>query len=407
MDIKTFQKESYVFMIDSSSRNKDIFPESNQYSIEFNSPFLNVCAMEILRAHIPRSEYNIDDANNVLEYTLDSNPFVYQLTIEPGDYSLPRLVSYLNERLLGGLSIATLTNPYNVSNKVFFNRQAPFSVLPSTFCEALGMTFLVRTESRVESGLLQDTVLDTTRETIVQTATVQTGASIQQSFEATVSGLLKEIRIVSSVPSTSPARDIQASMSVKDTQGALIGQQQWSPGLTDTVVFDSSISVVEGQPYTIDISVTYGSVSITIVDSGLQDALDSNGQSLGGSLSLVATVDTQPHALISDSLVDLTGFNTTVFIRCKEIEQVVFRERFGETTIHSGMGYVKMDTLSTNTTNLDYFQAFPPRELSLPLARLKRLSFSLETRRGMLYNTRKLDHQIVCRLTYYKAPASM
>ena len=400
MDIKTFQKESYVFMVDSSSRNKDVFPDSNQYSIEFNSPFLNVCALEVLRAHIPRSEYNIDHANNVLEYTLDSNPFVYELTIEPGDYSLPRLVTYLNERLLGGLSIAALTAPYNVSNKVYFSRNGSFSILPSTFCEALGMTFLTTTESKVVTGLLTDTIVDSTRGTDITSVTLQTGGSTTQQFEANASGLLKEIRVTSSVPLGSSARGAQASVDV--TVGGVVTQQKWSPGLTDAVVFETPVSVVAGQSYTVEISVTQGPVILDVVS----DSTIPNAAGLSGSLSMQVEIDAQPHAVISDSLVDLTGYNNTVFIRCKEIEQVVFRERFGETTIHSGMGYVKMDTLSTNTTNLDYFQAFPPRELSLPLARLKRLSFSLETRQGLPYNTRKLDHQIVCRITYYKAPAS-
>lgn len=404
MDLKGFQKESYVFMIDSASRNRSVFPASDAYTIEFNSPFLNVCSLEILRAHIPRSEYNIDVANNVFQYTLDDNAFVYRIVVDPGDYSLPRLVSYLNERLLGGLTITTLTNPYSVSNKIYLARQAgSFTILPSPFSEALGMSFVTETAGAVKKDLSIETVIDTTRDTIAETFTLQNG-TLAQRFESDTTGLLRRIRILSF--SSGKARDCLALVTIKDDQGASLGEQQWSPGLTDTVTFEADISLVSGSSYTMELSVMQGSLQASLVSDSILQVAELSGQPLGGSLGISLDVDLLPYALVSDSLVDLTGFNNTVFIRCKEIEQVVFRERFGETKIHSGMGYVKLDSLSTNTTNLDYFQPFPPRQLSLPLARLKRLSFSLETREGVPYNTRGLDHQLVCRITYYKAPAS-
>jgi hypothetical protein len=410
MDITKFQKETYVFMVDSSSRSRDAFPQSNTYSVEFNAPFLNVCALEVLRAHVPRSEYNIDEANNVLEYTLDDNQFVYRLTIEPGDYSLPRLISYLNERLLGGMTIAPLTTPYNVSNKIYFQRNRQFSILPSRFREALGLSSQQKAHSESMGGLVLEPAVDTTRDTLGDTIDVTGGKSVAQTFESTATGRLKEIRFmyVRNDEGEDSRGDTQATVTVRNAQGDAIDQGLWLPGVTDAVSFDGTTSIDSGQSYTVDVSVASGTVKFsTVVGSTMPSAAidPSEPSQPSGPLGMSVQIDIEPHALVSDSLVDLTGYNDVVFIRCKEIEQVVFRERFGETNIHSGMGYVKFDTLSNNTSNLDYFQPFPPRELSLPLARLKRISFALETREGMLYNTRGLDHQIVCRITYYKAPS--
>jgi hypothetical protein len=275
MEVTKFPKESYVFMVDSSNRNKSIYPNSNQYTIEFNTPFHNVIAFEVLRCHLQRSEYNIDEANNTFEYKCEykmesencvKDGLVRTITIPPGDYNLPRLIGYLNEHLTGGITIQATTIPYNLSDKVTFTRDAcndnTFHIIPNPCSLALGFHSM-----------------------------------------------------------------------------------------------------------------------LTSHDTG--DGV---------------------HELTSDGRVDLTGYNNIVFIRCKEIEQLVFRERFNEQHIHSGMGYVRLASTSTNEETLNFYEPFPARELALPLPRLKRISFALETTRGELYNTRGLNHQIVCRVTYHKPP---
>lgn len=281
-DITKFPKESYVFLVDSSNRNKTIYPNSNQYTIEFNTPFHHVIAFEVLRCHLQRSEYNIDEGNNVFEYICDyklipdpqdpqkeitvKDGMTRTIIIPPGDYNLPRLIGYLNDQLTGGIQIQATTTPYNLSDKVTFTRD------------------------------------------------------------------------------------------VCDNNGFRIVNNPFSLAMGFHTVLTSD-DVGEGR-----------------------------------------------HELTSDGRVDLTGYNNIVFIRCKEIEQLVFRERFNESHIHSGMGYVRLATTSTNEETLNFFEPFPARELSLPLPRLKRISFALETTRGELYNTRGLNHQILCRVTYHKPP---
>ena len=66
-------KQNYTFLIDSTDRDRDKFPNPNKYVVEFTVPFKNVIGMEIIDASIPRTMYNIDVENNLLYYYLGAN----------------------------------------------------------------------------------------------------------------------------------------------------------------------------------------------------------------------------------------------------------------------------------------------------------------------------------------------
>lgn len=61
-------KQSYTFLIDSNERDRNVYPNPNNYTIEFSTPFKNVIGMEIIDASIPRTMYNIDVENNTMYY---------------------------------------------------------------------------------------------------------------------------------------------------------------------------------------------------------------------------------------------------------------------------------------------------------------------------------------------------
>jgi hypothetical protein len=66
-------KQNYTFLIDSTDRDRDKFPNPNKYVVEFTVPFKNVIGMEIIDASIPRTMYNIDIENNLIYYYLGTN----------------------------------------------------------------------------------------------------------------------------------------------------------------------------------------------------------------------------------------------------------------------------------------------------------------------------------------------
>ena len=66
-------KQNYTFLIDSTDRDRDKFPNPNKYVVEFTVPFKNVIGMEIIDASIPRTMYNIDVENNSIHYYLGTD----------------------------------------------------------------------------------------------------------------------------------------------------------------------------------------------------------------------------------------------------------------------------------------------------------------------------------------------
>jgi hypothetical protein len=61
-------KQAYTFIIDSSDRDRNIYPNPNNYVIDFSTPFKNVIGMEIIDASIPRAMYTVDVDNNEIYY---------------------------------------------------------------------------------------------------------------------------------------------------------------------------------------------------------------------------------------------------------------------------------------------------------------------------------------------------
>jgi hypothetical protein len=66
-------KQTYTFLIDSSSRDRTIFPDPNNYVVEFSTPFRNIIGMEIIDASIPRTMYNVDIENNSIYYYIGTD----------------------------------------------------------------------------------------------------------------------------------------------------------------------------------------------------------------------------------------------------------------------------------------------------------------------------------------------
>lgn len=67
--IENSEKDSITFFIDSSSRNKNYYPDPASYVVEFSEPIKNVYGIEVLDASIPVSMYNIDYYNNIYAFS--------------------------------------------------------------------------------------------------------------------------------------------------------------------------------------------------------------------------------------------------------------------------------------------------------------------------------------------------
>lgn len=150
-------KQSYVFLVDSTERDRSVHPNPSSYIVQFTQPFTAVIGLEVLDASIPRTMYNIDTYNNTIVFcihsAIGSPPDSYVTAeLEPGDYSIQTLILALNSVLkcdVGGkvMSITAdhLSNPPELKNKLVFHCPYPFvfDMQKSTIAESLGFDLFV------------------------------------------------------------------------------------------------------------------------------------------------------------------------------------------------------------------------------------------------------------------------
>ena len=159
-------KQSYTFLVDSSGRDRRLFPEPNEYNVDFTVPFQNVIGMEVLDVSIPKTMYNIDYNNNRLYYYIaeteeenvvpilkndkgediyDESVFSY-IEVEPGDYTSNTFIDKLYSIFLSkqiDINFAAVSNPTELTNLIYFWSRKPFilDMHRSTLAEVLGFDY--------------------------------------------------------------------------------------------------------------------------------------------------------------------------------------------------------------------------------------------------------------------------
>jgi hypothetical protein len=139
----TAVEQSFLFVIDSATRDKASYPTPSEYYIPFPMPFRNVFAVDLIDATIPRTEYSIEMGSNVLCYAPGSwaryedarlAGTLVAVTIQPGDYNTPQLISALNDALNAEalktshvpLVVEAVGDPVDITNSIRFVRPEPF-----------------------------------------------------------------------------------------------------------------------------------------------------------------------------------------------------------------------------------------------------------------------------------------
>ena len=88
-------EESYMFFVDSRSRDHAKWPTPQEYEVHFGTPFKNVYSLSILDASIPRTQYNVDNHNNTLTYAMNMES-AKTIDIPIGDYNDESLIEVIN-----------------------------------------------------------------------------------------------------------------------------------------------------------------------------------------------------------------------------------------------------------------------------------------------------------------------
>lgn len=478
--LKSAKEESYLFVVDSRLRDSSVHPTPSEYEIEFASPFRNVFGLDLIDATIARTEYIVESNANSLDFIMGAptdltgetgsawnlgewvtaSPAPRRtVTLEPGDYNLPQFADQLNEQLTAAaaangeapIKAAALTNPAELSNRIVFTSQAPFTFLmaTSTLRHALGFGDPVRspetadyravpgwTASRTggasdvfvcKAAAVQDanpqpaTLGPIPAGSEVQVDAVYGARVLRQYFVGQAAGpatqalvythrkpggpalTVRVVRVSDAVTVATGLLDattedpndsyVPVTVSLQPAAGALLA--------VGTAYYVEFVAVSGGGTSTAFTGVYYNADNLPVSGSRYV-SLDGSTVHPGQQLCCDVICASYGYALTTPGLVNLTG-PRYVNIRCPDIESYMFRDRVNE-AVHVGLGMVKLGGYGFREQRFD-FVSFPPRRFH-PVGRMTKLRFRLERPDGSLYDSHGVDHTLLLVVRYYSLPAS-
>lgn len=88
------QPIKYVY-VDSTSRDTDIYPHGNAYTLHLTAPIHSVVQVDLVAAKVPNTMYNLTSGSNVLVFTNSNTGTVSNISIPTGYYSATGLAQAL------------------------------------------------------------------------------------------------------------------------------------------------------------------------------------------------------------------------------------------------------------------------------------------------------------------------
>lgn len=464
--LESAKEESYLFLVDSRTRDTAVFPTPSQYEITFSSPFRNVFGMDLLDATVARTEYIVETNTNVLEYApgqpasldaWDQGAWAAgrkrRVALTPGDYNLPQFIEHLNSKLAEvaaagepALRCGALSNPSEITNKIVLTCSAPFTLLAagSTLRHTLGFGDPVTSTAAEEyaavpgwsvnrTGGASDAFLSRQSTTFPdadpsyatlgpipagpneQVQPVQGDARVRQYFASTATGPATRVLVYCAVTGTPPA----ASVAVKRVSD-------------DALMASGTLLVAENEndsyvAAACDLTAAAG----VILEAGERYYAEfAAGAGGGGSWGVYYNADNVPvggdRYLWADGEVVHPGQNACCdvalaswghSVTCPGVVNLsgprfvnircpeIESHMFRDRvneSCHAGLGMVKLRGYGFREQRYD-FVSFPPRRFH-PLGKLSKLSFRLERPDGSLYDSHGVDHTLVLVLRYYSLP---
>ena len=92
-------------VIDSRDRNVDDYPDTHKYQVDFDTVYKDIISIELLSANVPKSQYIITSANNLVYFSEDDGVTTVIATIPVGNYTPSTLATAI------GTAMSTIVNP--------------------------------------------------------------------------------------------------------------------------------------------------------------------------------------------------------------------------------------------------------------------------------------------------------
>ena len=395
--------QSYLFVVDSASRDTTFYANASEYVVAFNWPFENVIGIDLIDASVPRTEYIVDTSTNTLQLTYDS--LAYTITVPPGDYSLPQLVEVLAPLLPPGLGVAATTQPAEIANKVTFAGQASFAinVSASTIRRILGLGSPSDTPGGTlvaKAGTLTSAATILTGPLPTMSQSVPLTHSVRQVWTASRSGVPATLKAFANAPTISTSIDIVIADVQTNTTvatGTLYTGTSNFEQLTCSLSPTGSGMVIQGTQYYVMFQANSSGAGVFASGPNVDTLI--NGEWTGGSDTVCVDLAVLPlgYSLDAPCLVDLTG-ERYLLVRCPEVESLLFRDRAYE-KMHAGLGIVKLAGYGQRNERFD-FVSVPSRRLRTPIGKMLSFTIRLEKSDGTLYNTRGVEHHLIMAIHY-------
>jgi hypothetical protein len=469
-DIETISKfgvdDTYIFIADSSKRDKAAYPTASEFEVTFNSQFRNIVKFEVLQASIPRTDYLVDETECSFTYAINqpTNINTWQqdvagnirtANITPGDYNFPQLVDEMNRVLQATsnafndtvtLRVSPTTNPSEISNKMTITSSGPFTLLgdQSTIKSTIGFgdpvnvnnpTYSVvpgystnfpngasnvfLSEQTTVSGVQQNTFVgvfppgdDTSYSGIYATQT------LRQYFVAQAGGVPSAVTGYFRDIGTAPTGGFVVNLAIKNAStnttiasGNITSiNNDLTPSVTTGLTVVSNF--VQGQSYYVEFTPATSGTTVSNCTSLWHT--EPNLPAVSGSYVQINGVDVFPGQLFSVDVVSGAFGNNLVspgIVNITGARYLKIRCLELETLIYkdrvgepttAGVGIVHI--IGYGFAEARYSFSSIPIKPFHPIGKLSKLTFRIERPDGSLYQTNGVDNTFLCALTFRAVP---
>jgi len=471
-DIETISKfgvdDTYIFIADSSKRDKAAYPTASEFEVQFNSQFRNITKFEVLQASIPRTDYLVDETEcsftyaisqptNINTWQQDLAGNIRTANITPGDYNFPQLVDEMNRVLQETsnafsdtvtLRVSPTTNPSEISNKMTITSSGAFTLLgdQSTIKSTLGFGDPVipnRTDYSVVPGYSTNfpngaaNVFLSTQTTVpgaqqyntfvgvfppgdgTSFSGIYTGQTLRQYFTAQAAGVPSAITGYFKDIGTAPTGGFIVDLAIKNgstnatiASGNIVStNDDLTPSVTTGLTVTSNF--VQGQSYYVEFTPSASTATSNVSCTSLWHT-EPNLPAVAGSYVQINGVTVFPGELFSVDVVSGAFGNNLVspgIVNITGARYLKIRCLELETLIYKDRvgepttaGVGIVNIIGYGFANERYSFSSIPMKSFHPVGKLQKLTFRIERPDGSLYNTNGVDNTFLCALTFRTVP---
>ena len=470
-DIETITKfgvdETYIFIADSSKRDKAAYPTAAEYEVTFNSQFRNITKFEVLQASIPRTDYLVDETEcsftyainqptNISTWEQDVAGNIRTANITPGDYNFPQLVDEMNRALQATsnafndtvtLRVSPTTNPSEISNKMNITSSGPFTFLgdQSTIKSTIGFGDPVVTNNAdysivpgystnfpngAANVFLSNQSFIPGAQQIntfvgvfppgdnVSYSSIYAGQNLRQYFIAQEAGVPSAVTGYFKDIGTAPTGGFVVNLAIRDATTNLTiaygNITSINNDLTPSVTTGLNVvrNFVQGQQYYAEF--TPGTPGATITDCTSLWHTEPNLPAVAGSYITINGVAVFPGQLFSVDIVSGAFGNNLVspgIVNITGARYLKIRCLELETLIYKDRvgepttaGVGIVNIIGYGFAEARYSFSSIPIKAFHPIGKLQKLTFRIERPDGSLYNTNGVDNTFLCALTFRVVP---